>query len=67
MKRKCKTYTEKKLNEKRDNLNKEFECPDEIDTDTDVPIIKPNIIESFRKAQSYLHRMMVDDDRNIYK
>ena len=57
----------KKLNEQSIKSNKEFECPDEIDKDTGVPIITPNIIESFRKAQSYLHRMMVDDDRNIYK
>ena len=58
---------QKKLNEKRDNLNKNFECLDEIDTDTDVPIIKPNIIESFRNAQTYLHRTMVDGKRNIHK
>ena len=58
---------QKKLNEKRDNLNKEFECLDEIDTDTYVPIIKPNIIESFRNAQTYLHRTMVDGNRNIHK
>ena len=53
--------------EERDKANNEFECLDEFDKDTDVPIIKPNTIESFRKAQIYLHRTMVDDDRNTHK
>ena len=57
----------KKRNEDHDKANKKFECPDEIDKDTGVPRIKPNSIESFRNAQSYLHRTMVDGDRNIHK
>ena len=32
-----------------------------------MPIIKPNIIKSLRNVQLYLHRTMVDDDRNIHK
>ena len=46
---------------------REFEYPDEIDTDTGVLIIKLNIIEPFRNAQTYFHRTMVDDGRNIHK
>ena len=47
--------------------NKEFQCSGEHDEGTCMPIIKPNTIKSFRNAQSYLHRTMVDDDKNIHK
>ena len=53
--------------EKRDKANMEFEYPDEINTDTGVPIINPTIIDSFRNSQSYLHRTMVDGNKNIHK
>ena len=57
----------KNANEQSIKPNQEFERPDGKDKDTGVPTIKPNIIESFRNAQTYLHRTMVDVDRNIHK
>lgn len=58
---------EKETIRMRNNQNKKCECPDGVDKETNVPLIKPNIIESFRNAQKCLRRTMVDNDVNTHK